>query len=305
MSGDAKYMDIFERVLYNGLLSGISLDGSGFYYKNPMAADSTEKFNHGFIRRSPWQGCPCCPPNIARFIPSVPGYIYGTDGKDLYVNLFAGSKTAVQLAGTNVQICQETRYPWEGKVVVTIDVAVPVEFGMRVRIPGWAQGRPVPSDLYRYAASDSRPAKLSVNGADVPLVLDKGYAVVRRLWKSGDRLEMELQMPVRRVLANGKVEANRGRVALERGPIVYCAEGVDNENAIEGLVVDAGVNLVAEHHPDLLDAVTVLRGKIGRIVVTDGVKKTEPCELLAVPYSTWANRQVGPMAVWFASGKDK
>lgn len=299
LSGDAKYMDVFERVLYNGLIAGISLDGTAFYYKNPLAADATNKFNHGHIRRSAWQNCPCCPPNIARFIPTVSGYVYGADQNDLYVNLFMGSQTAVDINKVKVQVRQETRYPWAGDVDLAIDPASPVEFGLRVRIPGWAQGKPVPSDLYHYKSADAAPVKLMVNDKEAPVVLDKGYAVVRRVWKKGDKVQLHLPMAVRRVVAHEKVLDNVGRVALERGPIVYCVEGVDNGPDLDSLVVKPGAALTAEFRPDLLGGVTVLRGRIEQLVEGG---QTEPCELLAVPYSTWANRDIGPMAVWLADG---
>jgi DUF1680 family protein len=303
LSGDAKYMDMFERVLYNGLAGSVSLDGKAFWYKDPLAADAATKINPGTgcFRRSPWHPCPCCPPNIARFIPSLPGYVYAADQKSLYVNLFMGSRTALQVNGAKVQVRQETRYPWEGKVSITIDAfneldpSAPVEFGLRVRVPGWAQGRPVPSDLYRYEPAETPPVKLTVNGTAVPLVLEKGYAVVHRVWEKGDKVELEFPMPVRRVVAHEKVLDDVGRVALERGPVVYCVEGVDNGSNVVSLVVKPGAKLTAEFRSDLLGGVTVLKGKVEREIAPG---KTKPCELLAVPYSTWANRELGTMAVW-------
>jgi DUF1680 family protein len=222
LHGDGKYIDVLERTLYNALLSGVSLDGKEFFYPNPLESDGTHA-------RSPWFGCACCPSNICRFIASVAGYVYATRGDDeLYVNLFAAGTATLRLgSGTRVQMRQETRYPWDGVIRLTLDLQEPTPFSVKIRVPGWARGEAVPSDLYRFDDQRSQTVTLAVNGQPTAVDVDRGYVTLHRAWRAGDSLELNFPMPVRRVLANEKVAADRGRVALQRGPIVYCAEWPD------------------------------------------------------------------------------
>jgi uncharacterized protein len=300
LHGDAKYLDVLERILYNGFLSGVSLDGERFFYPNPLAADGKRAFNMRQKGRSEWFDCSCCPTNVVRFLPSVPGYVYGQRDGDLFVNLFLAGKAELDVAGAKVTVQQETRYPWEGKVRIVLEPARPAELAVRVRIPGWAQGRPVPGDLYRYADAATPAFTVAVNGQPVKPELEQGFAVLRRTWKRGDAIELDLPMPVRRVLSHDKVAANAGRVALERGPVVYCAEAVDNGGRVFNLVLPDDAKLEARPRPDLLGGMTVLAGRAlalhpaedGRSVVT------REQDFQAVPYYAWAHRGEGEMAVW-------
>ncbi|HSK09104.1 MAG TPA: beta-L-arabinofuranosidase domain-containing protein [Vicinamibacterales bacterium] len=290
---DAKYADVMERILYNGVLSGLSLSGDRFFYPNPLAS-------FGQHQRTAWFKCACCPPNVARVLSSVPGYFYAAADDRVYVNLYAQGSAKVKAHGTDVEIRQATEYPWKGDIVVEIAPARPVDFTLNLRIPGWALNRPVPSDLYTYTEAAADAPVLTVNGEDVPLDIQKGYAAVRRTWTAGDRVRLTLPMPVRRVVAHEAVEADRGRVAVERGPLVYCAEGPDNGGRVSNLVLPDTAVLAAEARPDLLNGVVVITGE-GQAVSEKGgkaVTTTKPVTL--IPYYAWANRGAGEMAVWLA-----
>jgi uncharacterized protein len=286
LHGDAKYMDVFERTLYNGLLSGVSLNGTKFFYPNPLACA-------GHYERSPWFGCACCPGNITRFLPSLPGYFYAERGHTVFVNLFAGGVADIKLNdGRTLTLTQVTRYPWDGDVKITIAPEKKSRFTLAVRIPGWACNEPVPSDLYRFAETNTEPIALAINGKAVRFKVKNGYANLRRLWKPGDVVDLNLPMPVRRVLANSNVKADAGRVALQRGPIVFCAEWPDNPG---GKVLDLTLPddrvLTAQFDKQLLNGVEIIKS---RAVNAD--KKEQ--DFTAIPYFAWANRGPGQMTVW-------
>jgi hypothetical protein len=279
LHGGGKYADVLERTLYNGLLSGVSLDGKLFFYPNPLASD-------GRHARSPWFGCACCPGNITRFMASVPGYFYARRGRTIYVNLFASGVAEIKLDdGSAVTLTQETRYPWDGAIRLTVQPDKPGKWAIRVRIPGWARNEAAPGDLYTFVDKlDASPA-LRVNGHRAPIKLEEGYAVLDRKWKKGDVIQLDLPMPVRRVAANEQVEADRGRVALQRGPIVYCLEWPDNPGAsVRDAVLSDEEKAAAQFEPDLLNGVETI--KAGR--------------WKAIPYYAWANRGKGDMEVWIA-----
>jgi uncharacterized protein len=282
LHADARYIDVMERALYNGVISGVSLDGKSFFYPNPLESD-------GQHQRSPWFGVACCPSNITRFLASVPGYVYGQRGDALWVNLFVASTAEIRLDnGRTVKIDQQTRYPWEGAVKMTVTPDQPAPLTVRVRIPGWARNEPAPGGLYRFADKPAPAAALKVNGKRVPMRLDKGYVAIERTWKAGDVVELTLPMPVRQVAADERVEADRGRVALQRGPIVYAAEWADNPGAsVRRIALSNAARLTAVFRPDLLNGVTAVKGKTasGR-------------EFTAIPYYAWANRGKGEMIVW-------
>ena len=285
LHGDARYIDVLELSLYNGFLSGVSFSGDEFFYTNPLASDGKTAVNRGHIGRQPWFDCSCCPTNDVRFIASLPGYVYASDADSLYVNLFVAGEGQVDVGGRSVHLRQETNYPWAGRVRLRVDPAQKSEFALRLRIPGWANNQPVPSDLYRFAEIDNPGFTLTVNGESVTPSLEKGYAVLKRTWQPGDVVELTLPMPVRRVFCHETVEANRGRVALMRGPLVYCAEGVDNGGSVADLALADDAALSIEHRPELLNGVTVIRGE-----------GSQP--LTAIPYYAWSHRGVGEMAVW-------
>ena len=299
LHGDARYMDVVERVIYNGFLAGVSLSGDTFFYPNPLACNGVSRFNQGQVGRSPWFACACCPVNVVRFVPSVPGYVYATRDDSVYINLFAGGEGEVQIEDQKVRLRQKTDYPWEGRVDIDVDPEEDAEFAVRVRIPGWAQGRPMPTNLYEYV--DAAPVRwtIEVNGEDVEPRLEKGFAVIHRKWESGDRIRLEMPMPIRRVTADNRVKANRGMVALERGPIVYCFESVDNDGEVTGLVMDDDAKTSFEHQRDLLDGIDVVTAELKRAVrLEDGSISTEDYTATAVPYYAWAHREIGPMTVW-------
>jgi uncharacterized protein len=294
LHADGRYVDVLERILYNGLLSGVSLDGKGFFYPNPLES----RDQHA---RSPWFGVACCPGNITRFMASVPGLAYGQQGTTLYVNLFAGSRAELKLdKGRRVKIIQQTRYPWDGAVRMTVEPDRRGKFALNVRIPGWAREEAVPSDLYRFRDRSDEPVILKVNGKPVRLRPEKGYVSLNRTWKRGDVVELHLPMPVRRVAAHERVEADRGRVALQRGPLVYCAEWADNpDERVRNLLLPDDASVTPEFRPDLLGGVTVLTGRAQALRRTEagGLEKTDQ-PFTAIPYYAWANRGRGEMLVW-------
>jgi uncharacterized protein len=285
LHGDSRYLDVLERTLYNGFLSGIALSGDHFFYVNPLAWDGKFAFNRNATAREPWFECSCCPSNVVRLLPSLPGYQYAQQDDNLYVNLFASGTVACTVGGVSLQLAQSTAYPWHGGVQLQINPAAPVEFALHIRIPGWSLGSPVPSDLYAYLdASIAKPA-LTLNGESQPLELHKGFAVIRRTWQSGDTVILDLPMPVRRVVCNPAVTENQGRVALERGPLLYCFEAADNSSLDTALLSDNSLCEAVER-PDLLGGITVLK--------VSGQEQ----ELLAIPYYSWGHRAMGEMAVW-------
>jgi DUF1680 family protein len=295
LSGDARYVDVLERSLYNAALAGVSLEGNTFFYPNPLESDGRYAFNHGALSRKPWFDASCCPTNLARFIPSIPDYIYAVEGDALFVNLFAASRASTAVGGTRVAVEQTGDYPWNGRVTLVITPDAPRSFELRVRIPGWARNEPVPSALYRYADTAAAAYELRVNRERISPALRRGYASITRLWTPGDTVTLVLPMPVRRMVADGRVADTRGKVALERGPLVYAAEWVDNEGSVLNLVVPDAAAFKEEHRPDLLGGVTVVR-----TAATD--KARRPRRLTAIPYYAWSHRGPGEMAVWLERG---
>ena len=296
LEGDAKYIDVMERTLFNGLLSGVSLDGKTFFYPNPLESN-------GQHARQEWFGVACCPGNITRFMPSVPGYLYATRGDSVFVNLFARGTAKIDLPGGAVTIDQDTRYPWDGAVTMTIKPERARRFAISVRIPGWARNEPVPSDLYRFTDEiDAPAATVRVNGAQVSMTLDKGFVTIDRTWSAGDVIALELPMPVRRVESNPQVMANRGRVALQRGPVVFAAEWPDNPNGrVRNIVLPDGNALRSEFRGDLLNGVQVITGRaVGLAFDARGAVQRTEQPFVAIPYATWANRGRGQMVVWLA-----
>jgi uncharacterized protein len=296
---DAKYIDLLERTLYNVAPCTVSLGGDRFFYANPLLHDGREPVNMGSVNREPWFWSACCPAFVVRFFPLIGGFVYVTRADDLYVNLFIAGRARIQMDAGSVEVHQETRYPWDGAVKLTLYPKQSGEFTVRLRIPCWAQGRPVPSDLYGYLGTSVPPATLKVNGRPEPLKMEKGFAWIRRAWTEGDTLECELPMPIRRVVSCAAVKENVGRVAMERGPVVYCVEGRDHDGQVLNLALPDDAQLRTEHRADFLGGVTVLRGRA--LVASrgpDGSITGKPRDLTAIPYCVWANRGVGQMQVW-------
>lgn len=292
LHGESKYYDVLERTLYNGLISGVSLDGGSFFYPNPLESI-------GQHQRQPWFGCACCPSNICRFIPSLPGYIYAVKDHSLYVNLFMSNSSDIKMKGKSIVLEQSTHYPWKGDVTINIRKNNAGAFTLKVRIPGWAQDQVVPSDLYTYADGKHSGYTLKVNGEEVDAKLEKGYFCIDRRWKKGDKVDIHFVLEPRTVKANNKVEADRGRVAVERGPIVYCAEWPDNAFDVRGILINQTPHFEVVDKPDMLygiellqtDAQTLKYDEQGRLTVND-------VKLKLIPYYAWAHRGAGAMTVW-------
>jgi DUF1680 family protein len=303
LHGHAKYFDVLERSLYNGYLSGIDFSGDRFFYVNPLEFDGSYRFNRdNSMTRMPWFNCSCCPTNVVRLFPALGGYVYAQRDTDVYVNLFVSSTGHLTVAGNEVTIRQETRYPWDGNVVMQIEPAQPLRFGLRVRIPGWAQGNPVPSSLYRYQGNDeSSTPTFMVNGEPVEAEIVDGYALFERDWQPGDEVSVILPMPVRRVMADAQVAANRGMVAIERGPLVYCLEGIDNAGKALGRSLSDAATFNVEWQPELLQGINLIRAhqESTHQESTHQESTHQESEVLTfVPYYAWAHRGVGEMAVW-------
>lgn len=292
LHGESKYYDVLERSLYNGLISGVSLDGGGFFYPNPLES-------RGQHQRQPWFGCACCPSNICRFIPSLPGYVYAVKDKDVYVNLFMSNEANLEVGKKSVVLEQQTRYPWDGDVAVSVKKNKAGEFAMKIRIPGWVRGQVVPSDLYRYSDGKRLGYSVKVNGQPVESELQDGYFTIERRWKKGDKVEVHFDMEPRVVKAHAKVEADRGRVAVERGPLVYCAEWPDNDFDIMSVLVNRRPQFETVEKPDLLCGLTEI--KTGAQVLgydAEGRLTASDVELTLIPYYAWAHRGSGNMMVW-------
>lgn len=306
LHGDAKYIDCMERTLYNGVISGMSVDGGRFFYPNPLSSDGKYAFNaDNTVERQPWFGCACCPSNLCRFIPSFPGYVYAVKDRNLYVNLFTGNTATMQVEGKDVEIEQQTNYPWDGDITLTIQKNKAKAFNLAIRIPGWATTTPVPSDLYRFADDVLGGYHVKVNGVEVKGELEKGYLLINRAWKKGDVVTIHFDMPVRTVKANHRVADDRGRVAVERGPLVYCAEGVDNP----GFSI---FNFLMPRQPKFQVAAHAINGSRnvnfsvmsiaveGQVVEQDerGSAFVKPATLTMIPYYAWNHRGPGLMEVW-------
>lgn len=296
LHGDARYYDVLERTLYNGMLSGVSLSGDRFFYPNPLQSQ-------GQHARSAWFGCACCPSNVCRFIPSMPGYVYAQRGNRLYANLFVNSTANVTLNGTAIRVAQATTYPWAGDIAFTLNPAKAKQFELALRIPGWAQNQPVPGTLYRFADQRTSPFEITVNGKKAAYTLDNGYAVLQQTWKPGDVVRLLLPMDVRRVEANAQVKADQDKVALQRGPIVYCAEWPDSPDGhVLDYILPEQSQLQATYSPTMVGGAEILTGEAAKVKRTSaGGFETSPARLTAIPYYAWANRGNGEMAVWLAT----
>ena len=290
LHGNAKYADVLERIIYNGLLSGVSLSGDRFFYQNPLESA-------GGYGRSPFFEVACCPANAARFLPSLPGYIYARNGDDVYLNLFIPSEATLPLGDKKLVLKQTTRYPWEGTVRIAVEPEVKSEFALFVRIPGWASNEAVPGGLYRFLGEPTAQPVLKLNGKAVALDPERGYAVLRRVWAKGDVVELSIPMEIRLVAARDEVVEDLDKIALQRGPLVYCVEGVDNGGKALDIALPDTAALTAEFKPGLLGGIVMISGKALRIGPGEG---SQPVEMVfhAIPYYIWANRGADEMAVW-------
>ncbi|HSN08441.1 MAG TPA: beta-L-arabinofuranosidase domain-containing protein, partial [Hanamia sp.] len=300
LHGDSKYIDVLEKILYNGLISGIGLDGKSFFYTNAMQV--TNNFTHPDLEpeRSGWFPCSCCPTNLVRLLPSVPGYIYAQNGDQVYVNLFISSNVNLKVQDKEVSLTQQNSYPWSGDLKFVVNPKKSFDFSMLIRIPGWAQNQAIPSDLYSFENSSLEKVSVTINGKEVSYQMQNGYAVLNRKWKKNDVIEVKLPMQVRRVVANSKVKNDMGKVALQRGPIMYCAEWVDNNGKASNIVMPANTAFKATYNSGLLNGVETLQAEVPAVIIENKGESiiTQKRKFTAIPYYAWANRGKGEMMLW-------
>mgnify|MGYP000878165764 CR=1 FL=1 len=296
---DAKYLDVFERTLFNAFLSGVGMDGKSFFYPNPLQSFGTHE-------RSPWFTCACCPPNVARFIASLPEKFYSFSDDEIYVNLYSSNMSILKLGSEEISIFQETNYPWDGNIKLHIQPHnTKKKFSLKLRIPGWSINKPIEGDLYSFAKSEQVPV-IKLNGKEQPLNLVKGFFEIEREWDKDDLVELILPMEINYVVANENVTVDRGKIALQRGPIVYCAEGVDQHNGyVRNILLPNNTKLDSKFEPGLLNGVEVIKGKaFGYSYNTDNNLIFAEQDFTAVPYYTWSHRGMTEMSVWIANRED-
>ncbi len=282
LTGKSQYFDVIERTMYNGLISGISLDGKEFFYPNALESDSVFKSNRGSCTRQAWFDCSCCPTNLIRFVPSIPGLIYSKSKDVLYVNLYASNNAAFTLGKTDLQISQQTGYPWNGKVNISVNPKKESQFTIKLRVPGWARNEVLPGDLYSYKKASTQKATINLNGEILAIQPENGYFTITRNWKKGDKINLNFPMEVQEVETNAKVETNKNKVALEYGPIVYAVEEVDNKTNFDKIDINSSDTFKVKKEANLLQGVNVI----------------ENSKFKAIPYYSWSNRGVGKMKVW-------
>lgn len=293
LTGDSKFIDVLERSLYNGARDGLSLSGDHFFYGNPLAS------NGRHFRRE-WFGTACCPANIARLVASLGDYVYGASDAGLWVNLFVASNTTVKFGKVDVPVVMESNYPWEGNVSVTVNPKSAVAFSMNVRIPGWARGEVAPGELYSFEDKSTGSFAITVNGKPAAFTMNQGYATINRTWKKGDKVELVLPMEVRRIVSRPELKQDVERVALQRGPLVYCVEGADNNGKAWDLILPDGAAFKTAYQKDLLEGVTTIQFQAPTVQISgDGqTVTTEVKTITAIPYYAWCNRGQNPMQVW-------
>lgn len=296
MTGESKYIDALERSLYNNVLSGVSLSGDRFFYPNPLESD-------GRHARSEWFGCACCPSNICRFIPSMPGYIYASDDHDLFVNLYIPSCAKIAVDGDTLIMEQQSKMPWEGKTSITLQSRHPVRTRLHLRIPHWATSAPFPGDLYTWGNQPDKEIVVAVNGVPVRHEVVNGYAVIDRKWKNGDIATIDLPLGVRKITAHQAISDNRGKMALQRGPLVYCAEYADQPKGTVFDLIIAQEDTPAVSWNDQLPGPAMTLSLNGwSLSGTEEDKVRESAVITAIPYYEWSHRGKGEMAVWLPAG---
>ncbi len=298
LHGHAKYIDVLERTLYNALLSGLSLSGDRFFYPNVLEARRNQE-------RSPWFSCACCPSNMARFLPSIPGYQYAVRNNELFVNLYIGGHSEIGLGENTIKLDLTTRFPWDGQATLAVNPEKTGKFSLKLRLPGWALNEAVPSSLYRFDAPDNSPVKISVNGKELDYEVEDGFAVIKRKWAAGDKVTLDIPMPVRRVLAHEAVKADLGRQAFQRGPLVYCFEGQDQPRPeTVHYLIDKTAPVETAFEPDLLNGVQTISVQ-GRFQEEGGgAPMNIQITMKAIPYYAWANRGKDFMSVWIPYDKE-
>lgn len=294
LHGESKYFDVLERSLYNTVLSGISLSGDQFFYPNVLEANKNGQ------ERSLWFGCSCCPTNLSRFIPAIPGYVYATDEKSIYTNLFIGSTSEIDFNGKKVALQQNTNYPWDGEIDLIINDLETDKFDLKIRVPGWAENKAVPSDLYEYINGKENGIKININDVPYSFKKENGYAVINRQWKKGDKISISLPMDVHQVITNKAVKTNNNLVAVERGPIVYCAEFADNDGSVSNLSLPEKAEFKVDKTATFLNGAYVIRGAGEKYSISPDKKNIEEqsATINFIPYYARAYRGAGEMKVW-------
>lgn len=278
--GDARYVDELERALYNNILNGVSHSGDHYFYQNPLEGHSCSRWE--------WHVCPCCPPMFLKIMSALPGYIYARDEEGLYVNLFIGSEADFELKGNGIRLTQKTHYPWDGRISITVSPERTRQFPLYLRVPGWVRGSENPGGLYRSKANSNEEVVLRVNRKKIPLEIERGYARVERRWRAGDQVTLDIPLPIRRVYAHPEVEADRGKVALLRGPLVYCLESIDQPTGISSYALKPDDVLKAQFRPGFLDGATVITG--GAWLRDKDSQQHRPTTITAIPFYTQCNR---------------
>ncbi|MDD4645523.1 MAG: glycoside hydrolase family 127 protein [Bacteroidales bacterium] len=297
LTGDSKYVDLLEKTLYNAFLSGISISGDHFFYPNPLES-------WGKKVRPDWYACACCPPNVARMIAMVPGLIYAQSVDRIFVNLYVAGKAELKVADSSFIMGQSTSYPWDGQIRIGINPASPVKTSVLLRIPGWAENQAFISDLYTFTGQTKEKYTIKINGEIIETPLENGYAVINRKWQKGDTILLNLPMPVRTLQANQAMAADRGKVAVQRGPIIYCAEAADHSTSVLTMTIDPKTTFSGVYKPGLLSGIYTLSADISQfseVPAGGGATAGRPYKISMIPYFAWANREPGEMAVWFAT----
>jgi DUF1680 family protein len=305
LHGESKYIDILEKIIYNGLLSGVGLDGKSFFYTNAMQVTQNFKHNDLEAARSGWFDCSCCPTNLTRLLPSIPGYMYATANNQLFVNLFISSNTFVHINQATINIEQQNNYPWQGNLKFIINPSTPsIPLAIHIRIPGWATGVAMPSDLYHFTKRVSSKINININGKITPYTLVNGYAVINRTWNVGDVITMQLPMDIQEVQANAQLVDDKGKIALQKGPLLYCAESADNACSISSIVLPQRIVFSSKFDSSVLEGVNTIQGTVLRQTDTLQPTKTIHVPFTAIPYYAWANRGKGEMMLWFPQQKE-
>jgi DUF1680 family protein len=299
LHGESKYIDVLEKTLYNGLLSGVGMDGKSFFYTNAM--EIKNNFNHvdRETGRSGWFTCSCCPTNVVRLIPSIPGYMYAQKDDKIFVNLFIAGTAEVTLGKNKITIAQRNNYPWQGNLKFIVSPQTTAPFKILIRIPGWAENQAVPSNLYSFETPTKKSVEINVNGKKIPVAVENGYAVIDRVWKQSDQIDVVLPMEVRTVVAAHQVKDDINKVSIQQGPIIYCAEGIDNNGLTSNLILPTTVTLSSEFNSTLLGGINVVKGSAKALVINDTNVTTKDHQFTAIPYYAWAHRGKGEMTVWF------
>jgi len=294
-------MDVLEKTLYNSMLSGVSLSADRFFYPNPLESD-------GRNERQAWFGCACCPSNVARFVPAIPGYIYGVKGKELFVNLYISNNADLLIGKNKVKVSQKADFPWDGKVEITIDPESAGRFAIKLRIPGWARNEAIPGGLYKFSDKSAETSKIMVNDELIVSNLENGYTVIDRKWKRGDKIQIDIPMPVRKVIADERIKDDVNKIAIQRGPVIYCAEWPDNkEGKVLNLMLEKESDFTSVFAPDLLNGTQVINtsGWQTRKIPGGGIEILDKEDITLIPYALWNNRGPGQMMVWLPTSPEE